>query len=251
MKKIHLILFLALTTCFLACKSKQPKANITNSAFNEKTFQPYFKGGSNDSFWSIEFNDAFIVYKDLNGTLDVYNITAVNMAQDANVKQINGEKGKQKIKITVQYKKCTNKTTSKINDYTLDAILTTNNKEQNLKGCGDYVIPANLFGKWTLTMFKGTEIPANKYNKIPYIAFENEDKYITGNAGCNGFNGPIYFDNNYILFSNLAVTRMACIHENMEQDFLKELKVITKYKLLNNELHFYTGDELKMIFKKN
>ncbi|WKW46763.1 META domain-containing protein [Myroides sp. JBRI-B21084] len=251
MKKIHLILFLALTTCFLACKSKQTNTTISNMDFNEKTFQPYFKGGSNDSFWSIEFNDTFLVYKDLNGTRDVYNITAVNMAQDANVKQISTEKGKQKIRITVQYNKCTNKTTSKINDYTLDAVLTANNKEQNLNGCGDYVIPVNLFGKWTLTMFKGNEIPVTKYTKTPYIAFENEDKYVTGNTGCNGYNGPIYFDNNYIRFSNLAVTRKACIHENMEHDFLKELKTITKYKVINNELHFYTADELKMIFKKN
>ena len=51
-------------------------------------------------------------------------------------------------------------------------------------------------------------------------------------------------------FSKLGVTRMMCVHENMEQEFLKEIATITKYKIIDSELHLFKSDELNMIFKK-
>src|SRR5690554_8109229 len=70
-------------------------------------------------------------------------------------------------------------------------------------GCGTFIIPKKLQAKWELTEFKGKKIAENQYLKTPYIAFENEEKRMSGNASCNGINGGIYIENETIRFSQI------------------------------------------------
>ena len=96
-----------------------------------------------------------------------------------------------------------------------------------------------LQGIWELKYFNGEEIPSNKFLKTPYIHFESEEPSFSGNASCNGIKGIAFIQNETIRFSKIASTRMMCVHENMETEFLTELPKITKYKIIKNELHLF------------
>lgn len=252
MKKIYLLFVLALSTLVFSCKTKQKPENNTASAikFNEKNFDPYFKGLGTEPFWNIEISDDFIVYKDIDGKQEIFSIQNTHKAQDANAKLIRSESGNEQLEVTIAQKPCSDGMSDESFDYRTDVSIISKDSELKLSGCGNYVIPLKMQGKWELISFNGNEIPADKFLKTPYLAFENQENKVSGNASCNGFSGAIFFDNQYIRFSKLGVTRMMCAHENMENEFLKELETITQYELKNDELHLFKGNDLKMIFSK-
>ena len=252
MKKIHLFIAVFLCALMFSCKSKRTTVDNTSSVkkFNEKTFDPYFKGLGTEPFWNIEMNDDFIVYKDIDGKSEVFPVNSIDKAQDANVQLIRSESGNQQLRVTITQKSCSDGMSDTEFDYKTEVSIITKENELKLNGCGNYIIPLKLQGKWNLISFNGNEITQDKYLKTPYLQFENEEKHVSGNASCNGLNGGIFFDNEHIRFSKLAVTRMMCVHENMETEFLKEIATITNYKIIDNELHLFKSDELKMIFKK-
>ena len=251
MKKIHLLIAVFLGALMFSCKSKQTTMDNNSSAkkFNEKTFDPYFKGLGTEPFWNIEISDDFIVYKDIDGKSEVFRVTSIDKAQDANVQLIRSESGNQQLRVTITQKSCSDGMSDTEFDYKTEVSIITKENELKLNGCGNYIIPLKLQGKWNLTSFNGADIPQDKYLKTPYLEF-TEDMHVSGNASCNGLNGGIFFNNELIRFSKLAVTRMMCVHENMETEFLKEIVTITKYKIIDSELHLFKSDELKMIFKK-
>ncbi len=252
MKKIQLICFAILIAFASSCKSKQTTVNSTSPAikFNEKTFDPHFKGLGTEPFWNIEISDDFVVYKDIDGKMEVFPINSTDKAQDSNIKLIRSENGNKQLRVTITQMPCSDGMSDNTFDYKTEVSILNNDNELELKGCGNYIIPIKLQGKWTLSHLNGIDIPTDKYLKTPYLEFNSDEKRVTGNASCNGFNGAVFFDNQYIRFSNLAVTRMMCVHDNMEQEFLKEIATITNYKLIDSKLHLYKSDELKMIFQK-
>ncbi len=253
MKKIHLLLVFALSTVIFSCKSKQNIADNTSARlkFNEKTFDPYFKGLGTEPFWNIEISNDFIVYKDIDGKQEIFPIQNTHKAQDANVQLIRSESGNKQLEVTITQKSCFDGMSDKLFDYKTNVSIISKDKELKLSGCGNYVIPLKMQGKWNLISFNGKEIPADKFLKTPYLQFENEENHVNGNASCNGFKGSFFFDNEHIRFSRLGVTRMMCAHENMENEFLNALETITNYEIKNDELHLFKGEELKMIFKKD
>lgn len=253
MKKIHLLLFFALSALVFSCKSTQKTTDNASSTakFNEKTFDPYFKGLGTEPFWNIEISDEFVVYKDIDGKLEIFTVNSIDKAEDANVQLIRSESGNQQLQVTITEKSCSDGMSDNSFDYQTEVSIFSKENELKLNGCGNYVIPNKLQGKWTLISFNGVELPQNKYLKTPFLDFKSEEKHVNGNASCNNFNGAVFFDNQYIRFSKLGVTRMMCVHENMEQEFLKEIETITKYKISDAELHLFSDDLLKMIFKKD
>ncbi len=252
MKKIHLLLVFALSTVIFSCKSKQNTADNTSATlkFNEKTFDPYFKGLGTEPFWNIEISNDFIVYKDIDGKQEIFPIQNTHKAQDANVQLIRSESGNKQLEVTIAQKSCSDGMSDTSFDYKTDVSIISKDKELKLSGCGNYAIPLKMQGKWNLISFNGKEIPADKFLKTPFIQFENKEAYMSGNASCNGIKGGIFIQNETIRFANIASTRMMCVHENMETEFLKELPSITNYKIIDNELHLFSGDQLKMKFSK-
>ena len=90
----------------------------------------------------------------------------------------------------------------------------------------------------------------NQFLKTPYLLFDVDPTKISGNSSCNSFNGLMVLNGNRLSFSNLAVTEMMCVHENMETKFLKVLPTITKYELIDDELHLFEKEVVLMKFKK-
>lgn len=254
MKKIHLLLFVTLLGIMVSCKSKQKSTDTTSSSitkFNEQTFDPHFKGLGTEPFWNIELDNNFVVYQDIDGNREAFPIERIDQAQDANVQLILSENATYKIQVTISQQDCSDGMSDNNFSYKTKVELTDATGEiLELNGCGNFIVPKKLQATWELNSFNGNEIPANKYLKTPFIQFENEETYMSGNASCNGIKGGIFIQNETIRFANIASTRMMCVHENMETEFLKELPSITNYKIIDNKLHLFSGDQLKMKFSK-
>ncbi len=93
-----------------------------------------------------------------------------------------------------------------------------------------------LTGKnWKLARLNGKII--ENAPKQPFILFDKEDYRISGNTGCNNFFGTYeLIDQNGIKFSKIGMTKMACIGNNPEQEYIDVLAKVTNYSLAVNEL---------------
>lgn len=90
-----------------------------------------------------------------------------------------------------------------------------------------------LEGTWEANYVLGSSTPfAELYpNKKPALTYDLAEKRVSGNTGCNQFNGPVVLDGNKIQFSDqMAMTRMFCPGSG-EALFLKTLKAVNSYAI--------------------
>jgi copper homeostasis protein (lipoprotein) len=93
-----------------------------------------------------------------------------------------------------------------------------------------------LTGKyWKLVRLNGKQIEVA--SREPFIRFIAEDNRVNGNSSCNMFNGKYDLpEGNKIKFSPFAMTKMACIGNNIETEFMQIFEKTTSYSLTLNEL---------------
>jgi heat shock protein HslJ len=87
----------------------------------------------------------------------------------------------------------------------------------------------------------------------PVITFTVNKNTISGNSGCNNFNGEFTIDDNKIIVADaLATTRKMCPDMTGEQLFLETLKKINTYSVTNQgkTLNLIMGDIAVMRFTK-
>lgn len=92
----------------------------------------------------------------------------------------------------------------------------------------------SLEGTWELNYITGPRISfAGLYpNKKPTITFDLKENRISGNNGCNSYNGPLKAEGNSINFiAPMAVTRMACIDALGENTYMKQLQMVDSYSI--------------------
>ncbi|MDZ4747001.1 MAG: META domain-containing protein [Saprospiraceae bacterium] len=102
--------------------------------------------------------------------------------------------------------------------------------------------------RWSLTELAGQPILATK---PPYINFiQGDADRVAGYSGCNEFGGEVDLSNlNFIKFSGLNSTKMACIGENVEQDFLDIFSRVDAWSIAIDELSLFQGKDLLAKFK--
>jgi heat shock protein HslJ len=93
-----------------------------------------------------------------------------------------------------------------------------------------------LTGKyWKLVRLNGKQVEAG--SREPFIRFTADDTRVNGNSGCNMFNGKYELaEGNRIKFSPFAMTKMACMDNNIEGEFMQIIGKTTSYSLTANEL---------------
>ena len=93
-----------------------------------------------------------------------------------------------------------------------------------------------LTGKyWRLSELNGQ--PVKPENREPFITFYKEENRVNGNNSCNTFNGKYEIsDGNKIKFSPFMMTRMACIDNKTEDEFMKALEISTVYSVTEKTL---------------
>lgn len=239
-----------LGACLLLVNCKPKHNNSENEIvdtkyYNEKTFNPTFKGLGTEPFWNVEVDDHFVLYSTPEIKSEVFKRIDQPNSSLIVAKNKNGS-----IELKISKESCSDGMSDNTFDHKLSILLKNNKGSLQKNGCGTFMTPKLLQGKWELFYFVDEEIPANKFLKTPFFILEENSTNVTGNSSCNGFNGLVHLKENAISFSKLATSRMMCVHENMEKEFLKVLPTVTKYNLVNDELHLYEVDVLLMKFKK-
>jgi len=97
---------------------------------------------------------------------------------------------------------------------------------------------------WTLVGIGGSE-PAG--DAKPTIAFAPTGGTVSGNAGCNTFNGAVTIDGSTITFGPLATTRMACPEPQMavESAYLAGLAGARTWRMDGGQLVLEGATELR------
>ena len=100
-----------------------------------------------------------------------------------------------------------------------------------------------LTGKyWKLVKLNGK--PVEPLEREAFMSFTAEENRVHGNSSCNKFNGKYeLLDGNRIKFSPFAMTKMACISNNIEGEFMQIFEKTTSYSLTSNELIFQDENE--------
>jgi len=95
-----------------------------------------------------------------------------------------------------------------------------------------------LAGKyWKLIRLNGK--PVESGEREAFIMFEKEETKVHGYSSCNMFNGKYeLLEGNRIKFSPFAMTKMACMENNLESEFMQIIGKTVSYSLTSNELIF-------------
>lgn len=87
---------------------------------------------------------------------------------------------------------------------------------------------------WKLIRLNGQ--PVKCANNEPFIRI-NEDSSVNGNSSCNSFNGKYeLIDGDKIKFSHFAMTKMACIDNKIEDEFMQVFEKTTSYSVSIKQL---------------
>jgi heat shock protein HslJ len=83
------------------------------------------------------------------------------------------------------------------------------------------------------------------------IKFDTATDKVSGNSGCNSFFGTYAADDDFVSFSKIGATRMACLNDETaitEQKILGFLKHKLRFDVADQILNFYQDDKLVMMF---
>ena len=110
------------------------------------------------------------------------------------------------------------------------------------------IVNTELTGKhWKLISLNGK--PVQNSEKEAFMSFITEENRVHGSSSCNMFNGKYELLNgNRIKFSSFAMTKMACIGNIIEAEFMQIFEKTTCYALTSNEL--ILQDEYKTTLAK-
>ena len=102
--------------------------------------------------------------------------------------------------------------------------------------------------QWDVTELQGKQVVISSGNQPNLLFYPGPVSRVSGSTGCNKLNGSFELTGvNFIKFSPLATTKMACIGDNIESRFLETLGKVNNWSIINNQLLLNNG---KMLMAK-
>ena len=99
-----------------------------------------------------------------------------------------------------------------------------------------------FMSQWNLKELEGKAVVVTAGTQPHLLFFPGQVNRVSGNTGCNKLNGSfVLAAANSMTFSPLAVTKMACVGDNVEAKFLEALEKINKWTIINNQLLLKNG----------
>ena len=103
--------------------------------------------------------------------------------------------------------------------------------------------------KWRLTRIYHTDSFLQVSNTKAYIHFNTSEGRVNGNGSCNSFGGKATINGNSLRFDNIFSTKMYCTEvQKIEDQFFRQLQLVTGYELEGNKLLLLAGDILVLEF---
>lgn len=104
--------------------------------------------------------------------------------------------------------------------------------------------------RWELTHLNGKIVADSK----AYIEFDENEKRITGNTGCNRMFGSYELDGRKFNVNGVGSTKMACLQPGKmktESAFLNAIGGANRVRIVRGTLRFYVNDTVVAKFKRN
>jgi putative lipoprotein len=106
---------------------------------------------------------------------------------------------------------------------------------------------------WEVVEIRGVPTPAES-QPTPFLLIQSGVGEVTGNTGCNSFNGPYQATGNQLTMGPLASTRRACavpVVSDFETVMFDALQDTEFYVVRLNELFLYEGSEPIMRLRRS
>jgi len=108
-----------------------------------------------------------------------------------------------------------------------------------------------LDGYWVLKTLNGDDAKSQFAGALPTLQFHFEDNTISGTGGCNRYTGEYTYKEGIFSAPNLASTRMLCVENNNEGQFLLQLSNANNTLTIENGLLTISHDnKVVMQFEK-
>lgn len=105
------------------------------------------------------------------------------------------------------------------------------------ESCGARGVTHDLEGtRWVLVRLGNEPVTVTDNQREPYFALESSEHRISGHGGCNRLVGGYELDGDKITFTQLALTRMACLTPTPEGQFAKALEAARTWKITGAHL---------------
>jgi|HubBroStandDraft_6_1064221.scaffolds.fasta_scaffold56113_5 heat shock protein HslJ len=112
-------------------------------------------------------------------------------------------------------------------------------------GQGEKPKAAAPLGKteWKLVWLANTKIESGTPQQMPYIQLDPDTHRVSGSDGCNRLMGGYELEGDHLKFTQMATTRMACIHGNdTEANFSKALDQVREWMISKGKLLLLDAD---------
>jgi heat shock protein HslJ len=114
---------------------------------------------------------------------------------------------------------------------------------------------AHLFdaGEWQLVELGGQPVAADGAGRAPSLQFDREQRRVAGFSGCNRFGGTFELGaGDTLRLRQMFSTKMACLGENVEPQFLRMLEQVERWRIEENQLllHGSTGADPLARFRR-
>lgn len=96
--------------------------------------------------------------------------------------------------------------------------------------------------QWDVTELEGHPIVISSGNQPHLLFYPGQVSRVSGSTGCNKLNGSFELTGvNFIKFSPLATTKMACIENNLEQQFIEAIGQVNNWSIIDKQLLLLNG----------
>ncbi|WP_343588384.1 META domain-containing protein [Flavobacterium sp.] len=106
---------------------------------------------------------------------------------------------------------------------------------------------------WELEYISGPRIAFEGLypHKKPQLTFDQKETKVYGNNGCNGYSAPYTLKSKSLTFGEAGPTTMMFCEGGGEQEFLKQIKLVTSYSVdKDGKLNLIHDNVPVMRFKK-
>ena len=98
--------------------------------------------------------------------------------------------------------------------------------------------------EWRLVWLSRTKIEAGTPQQMPYFQLDPDSHRVSGSGGCNRLMGGYELAGDHLKFTQMAMTRMACIHGgDTEGNFSKALDEVTQWRIAKGKRLLMDADQ--------
>jgi len=235
---------------FKKIESDDPKATFLNEKWKNGIV---FYAIGNEPSWSININkNNSALFKSPDG--EQFIATSISKLALIDTKSITyrSSSAQGEMIITLSKEKCGDTMSDDSFSYSVSVQIKLKGKKEfdTYKGCGNFVPDPRLNGKWIIVKVDTLAIDKQQLIKLPELSIDVYKSKVSGNDGCNLFNGQVSFQDDEIIFGMIAGTMMAC--PNMDTSSIITKSFVDK-KLrfeFKENLFFYEGKMEVMMLKR-